>query len=68
MLVLSRKKGEVIHINDDIQITIVGIGDKVRIGIEAPRSTQVHRAEVYHAIKRQESQSLAGQRKVAVES
>jgi carbon storage regulator len=51
MLVLSRKKNESIVINNDIVITIVEIrGDKVRLGIEAPKDVPVHRMEVYEAI------------------
>ncbi len=51
MLVLSRKNNESIVINDDIVITIVEIrGDKVRLGIVAPRDVPVHRQEVYEAI------------------
>ena len=57
MLVLSRKKNESIvinnDINNDIKIVVVEIrGDKVRLGIEAPRSVPVHRREVYDAIQR----------------
>ena len=53
MLVLSRKKNESIVINDDISIVVVEIrGDKVRLGIEAPREVPVHRREVYDAIVR----------------
>lgn len=53
MLVLSRKKNESIRIGDDITIVIVEIrGDKVRMGIEAPKEVSVHRGEVYEAIKR----------------
>ena len=55
MLVLSRKKNESIVINDDITIVIVEIrGDKVRLGVEAPKEVPVHRKEVYDAIKRAE--------------
>lgn len=53
MLVLSRKKNESIVIDDDITIVVVEIrGDKVRLGVEAPRDVPVHRKEVYEAIKR----------------
>ena len=55
MLVLSRKKNESIVINDDITIIVVEIlGDKVRLGIEAPKEVPVHRQEVYDAIHREE--------------
>lgn len=51
MLVLSRKKNESIVINNDVVITIVEIrGDKVRLGIVAPKDVPVHREEVYEAI------------------
>ena len=53
MLVLSRKKNESIVINNDITIVVVEIrGDKVRLGVEAPKEIPVHRREVYDAIKR----------------
>lgn len=56
MLVLSRKKNESIVINNDITIVIVEIrGDKVRLGVDAPKEVPVHRREVYDAIKRNES-------------
>lgn len=55
MLVLSRKKDEVIMIGDNIKIAIVEIrGDKVRLGIEAPTNVGIHRQEVYEAIQREE--------------
>ncbi len=51
MLVLSRKKNESIVINSDITVTVVEIrGDKVRLGIVAPKEVPVHRQEVYEAI------------------
>ena len=60
MLVLSRKKNESIVINDDITIVVVEIrGDKVRLGIEAPKEVPVHRREVYDAIKRNESKQAS---------
>jgi carbon storage regulator len=53
MLVLSRKKNESIVINDDITIVVVEIrGDKVRLGVEAPKEVPVHRREVFDAIHR----------------
>lgn len=55
MLVLARKPGESIKINDDVTITVVEIrGNVVRLGVEAPKEIPVHRREVYDAIKRQE--------------
>ena len=58
MLVLSRKKNESIVINDDITVVVVEIrGDKVRLGVEAPREVPVHRREVYDAIKKSEGES-----------
>lgn len=53
MLVLSRKKDECIVINNDITIVVVEIrGDKVRLGVEAPKEVPVHRREVFDAITR----------------
>jgi len=56
MLVLSRKKNESIVINNDITVTVVEIrGDKVRLGIVAPKEVPVHRQEVYDAIHGKEA-------------
>jgi carbon storage regulator len=55
MLVLSRKKNESIVIDNDITIVVVEIrGDKVRLGVEAPKEVPVHRREVFDAIRRNE--------------
>ena len=63
MLVLSRKKNESIVINDEISVVIVEIrGDKVRLGIEAPKEVPVHRREVFDAIKKQEKQAAQDQK------
>lgn len=57
MLVLSRRKNESIVINDDITIVVVEIrGDKVRLGVEAPKEIPVHRKEVYEAIQEKANQ------------
>lgn len=57
MLVLSRQKDESIMIGDDVQITIVDVrGNKVRLGISAPKNISVHRREVYDAIKREKNE------------
>ncbi len=54
MLVLSRRKEESIMIDDDVKITIVDVrGDKVRLGIEAPKSISIHRKEIYDAIQKE---------------
>jgi len=54
MLVLTRKLGETIAIDDDIKIVVVSIkGRQVRLGIDAPRKTKIHREEVYLAIQEQ---------------
>ena len=55
MLVLARKKGEVIRIGDDVEIVIVELReDRVKLGIIAPMDVPVHREEVYQAIHRTE--------------
>ena len=56
MLVLSRKKNESIVINNDITVVVDEIrGDKVRLGVEAPKEVPVHRREVYDAIQQNEA-------------
>ena len=58
MLVLSRQRDESIIIGDNIVITVVDVrGDKVRLGIEAPRDVSVHRREIYEAIQRENKQA-----------
>ena len=58
MLVLSRQKDESIMIGDDVEVTIVDVrGDKVRLGITAPKSIPVHRKEVYEAIQREKREA-----------
>jgi carbon storage regulator len=60
MLVLSRQKDESIMIGDDVEVTIVDVrGDKVRLGITAPKEIPVHRMEVYEAIQREKREKQA---------
>ena len=57
MLVLSRQKDESIIIGDDVEITIVDVrGNKVRLGITAPKNIPVHRREVYEAIQKEKNE------------
>jgi carbon storage regulator len=58
MLVLTRKLGESIAIDDHIKITVVQIkGKQVRLGIQAPKETKIHREEVYSAIQDQNKEA-----------
>ena len=60
MLVLSRKKDEKIMIGDDVTLMVIEIrGDKVRLGIDAPKDVAVHRAEVFEAIRRERAAAPA---------
>lgn len=59
MLVLTRRNNEKVVIAENIVITVVEIrGDKVRLGIEAPRDVPVHRQEVHDQIKREPTEPL----------
>lgn len=58
MLVLTRKLGESIAIDDHIKIVVVQIkGKQVRLGIKAPPETKIHREEVYKAIQDQNEEA-----------
>lgn len=59
MLVLTRKKGESVVIGDQIEVKIVEIdGDQIRLGITAPKSIQIHRAEIFQAIQEENKEAL----------
>ena len=59
MLVLSRKKGETIMINDNIEVKVLGIeGEQVKLGIVAPKSVKIYRQEVYAQIEQQNEEAL----------
>lgn len=52
MLILTRRLGETLVIGDDVKVTVLGIkGHQVRVGIEAPRTVEVHREEIFERIK-----------------
>lgn len=58
MLVLSRKCNESLVIDDNIVVTVIEVrGDKVRLGIQAPRDVPVHRTEIVEAILRAQSEA-----------
>ena len=61
MLVLARKPKESIVIRDDVIVTVLDVrGDKVRLGIEAPKEVAVHRKEVYEKINGTKQARLPG--------
>ena len=63
MLVLSRQRDESIMIGDDVEIIIVDVrGDKVRLGITAPKNIPVHRREIYDAIQREKREAKDAQK------
>lgn len=60
MLVLARKINESIRIGEDIEVVVVDIkGDQVKLGIRAPRSVTVHRAEVFTEIQEENKQAAS---------
>jgi carbon storage regulator len=68
MLVLSRQRDESIMIGDDVEIIIVDVrGDKVRLGITAPKSIPVHRREIYDAIQREKAENKEPQKQAEKE-
>jgi len=61
MLVLTRKANQSIMIGDDIEVSVLSImGEKVRVGIQAPRDIPVFRKEVYREIQQERARALAG--------
>jgi carbon storage regulator len=55
MLILTRRVGETVMIGNDVTVTVLGVkGNQVRIGINAPKTTAVHREEIYERIKAEE--------------
>lgn len=61
MLVLTRRVGETLVIGDDVIVTILGVkGNQVRCGINAPKTTSIHREEIYQIIQREKQLSEEG--------
>ncbi|WP_046227674.1 carbon storage regulator CsrA [Paenibacillus dauci] len=62
MLVLSRKKGETIVIQDNIEVTVLSVeGDTIRLGISAPPEINIYRQEIYLSIQESNQASVAPQ-------
>ncbi|MGN0345690.1 MAG: carbon storage regulator CsrA [Lachnospiraceae bacterium] len=62
MLALSRKKGEAIVINNDVEITILEVkGDQVKLGIAAPKEVPIYRKEVYMQIQEANKEAMTKQ-------
>ena len=58
MLALTRKKGESLMINNDIEITVLEIrGDQIKIGVSAPKEVPIYRKEVYTQIQQENKKS-----------
>lgn len=54
MLILTRRIGETLMIGDEVSVTVLGVkGNQVRIGVNAPKQTEVHREEIYRKIQRE---------------
>ena len=60
MLALTRKKGEALVINNNIEITVLEIrGDQIKLGITAPKDVPVYRKEVYLQIKKENQEAIS---------
>ncbi len=59
MLILTRRVGETVMIGDEVTVTVLRVkGNQVRLGVNAPKSVSVQREEIFHRIKREETESV----------
>ena len=57
MLILTRRVGESLMINDDVTVTVLGVkGNQVRLGVNAPKEVSVHREEIYQRIQKEKNE------------
>ncbi|HBP1685483.1 carbon storage regulator CsrA [Pseudomonas aeruginosa] len=57
MLILTRRVGETLMVDDDVTVTVLGVkGNQVRIGVNAPKEVAVHREEIYQRIQKEKDQ------------
>jgi len=69
MLLLSRRKKESIMVGEDVEVFIVEIhGNKVRLGINAPKNIPVHRREIYDAIEREKKNKKSAELKTKTQT
>jgi carbon storage regulator len=69
MLVLTRKSNESIMIGDDIELSVLAVrGEKVRLGIQAPREVPVFRKEIYLAMQQQDAEARPSARAEVAEA
>ncbi len=60
MLILTRRTGERLMIGGQVVVTVLGIeGDRIRLGIDAPREVPVHREEIYDRIQRESARAVS---------
>lgn len=60
MLILTRRVGETLMVGDDVTFTVLGVkGNQVRVGVNAPKDTSVHREEIYQRIQREKAVTAA---------
>jgi len=66
MLVLTRRAGESVMVGDEVVITVLEVrGEVIRLGIQAPRSVQVHREEVYRELQKANREAALSSEEVA---